>query len=287
MLGFYDLTKKAAVHGNAVPIVLLLNVATAALIYAPVLWLSRYATETLEGTPLLIPSLSGTEHLALACKSVLVGASWTLAMFGLKHLPISIATPIRATSPLWTILTAVLFFGERPQPVQWIGIATILIAFFFFSLVSASEGIQFRKNRWVACMFVATLLGSLSALYDKYLLQTMKLSAVAVQAWFSIYLVPVMMPLAIHWYRNQRQVQPFEFRITIPLIAVTILVADFLYFTAVSDPDALIAIISPVRRTSVIIPFVFGILWLSEQNWKNKALCIALMLFGVFLVSAG
>lgn len=284
-LGLYDLAKKSAVRENAVPLVLLLNVVTSALIYLPVLLISARAPELLAWSPLVVEPISLSSHLLLLAKSVLVGTSWTLALFALKHLPISIATPIRSSSPLWTTLVAVVLWGERPTLIQWVGMLLILFAFLSFSNVGKLEGHHVGSSRWVGFMIAATLLGSLSALYDKFLLQQMALSPVVVQAWFSIYLVPVMMPLAFRWYRKNRISQPFSWRWTIPAIAVTLLVADFLYFTALSDPKALIAVISPLRRTSVVIPFVFGIVVLSEKNWQRKAILIALMLSGVVLIS--
>jgi bacterial/archaeal transporter family protein len=284
LLGLYDLAKKSAVRNNAVPPVLLLNVAAAALIYLPALSLHWLAPSLLDGTPFTMQTLSLRGHGLLFLKSALVGASWTLALFALKNLPLSIATPIRATSPLWTTLLAVGCMGERPSATQWLGMATILLGFLSFSRVGNEEGIQFRKNRWVGYMVVATLLGSASALYDKYLLQVANFTPATVQAWFSIYLVIVMLPLALRWYAKDRKRQPFEFRWTILAIAIALLAADFLYFTAISLPGAMIAVISPVRRTSVIIPFVFGIVVLSEKNWKRKAMCVALILFGVLLI---
>lgn len=289
-LGCYDIAKKVSVRDNAVPMVLLVNVATAAA-----LWLGPIAYASLAvsgGRELPCPdwlaqvvSLSGREHVLLALKSLLVGCSWTLAFFALKHLPISIAAPIRATSPLWTILFAVVLMGERPTPVQWLGITVVLGAFLAFSRVGAREGIHFHRDRWVALMLAATLLGAASSLYDKFLLQTAALPPAAVQAWFSIYLVPVMLPLAVRWYGRERTTVPFHWRPTIPLIAVFLLVADYAYFVAVADPDALIAVISPVRRSAVVIPFLFGALYWKEPNWRLKAACIGVTLAGVCLLS--
>jgi bacterial/archaeal transporter family protein len=284
-LGLYDLLKKAALTDNAVPPVLLLNVLTAAGIYVPVILWCRIDPSTMAEGMWWVAPLEWQLHLLLLLKSMLVGASWTLAFFGLKHLPISIATPIRSTSPLWTIIIAVLLFGEDPSPLQWLGMMTLLGAFYLFSAVGRREGFHFVRNRWVGCMVAATVLGSISALYDKFLLQSMRLSPVTVQAWFSVYLMPVMLPLAIRWYYFERRTKPFQWRWTIPSIAVVLLLADILYFSAVSNPQALIAIVSPVRRMSVIIPFVYGILWLGEHNWRPKAICVALMLVGVILVS--
>lgn len=284
-LGLYDVAKKLSVRENAVPPVLLLNVATAALIWTPIVLATTCYPEPWAWSTIQPQSLTLLGHGQLAFKSVLVSASWTLAFYALKHLPISIAVPIRATSPFWTIIVAVGLLGERPSTTQWLGVLIVLIAFIAFSRTGRSEGIHFHRDRWVACMLGATVLGALSGLYDKYLLQTVRFSPATVQAWFSIYLVPTMLPMAIRWYARDRETAPFDWRWSIPLIAVTLLIADFLYFHAVSHPEALISVISPVRRTSVAIPFIVGIFWWSEKNWRRKAACIAAMLAGIYWIS--
>ena len=285
VLGIYGLAKKAAVHDNAVPAVLLLNVATAAVVYLPIMLISWQQPQWLDGTHFQLQTFRPNQHGMVFAKSVLVAASWILAFHALKNLPLSIAAPIRSTSPLWTILIASTLLDEQPSPVQWLGIATILSAFFAFSQVGRKEGIHFRNNRWVVMMIAATLLGSISALYDKYLLQKENMHPATLQAWFSVYLVVAIIPLAMHWYLKDRTSKPFQFRWSIPAIAVTLLIADFLYFLAISDPTALIAVISPIRRTSVVIPFLYGVFFLDEKNLRGKATCIAVMLLGVYLVS--
>ena len=279
LLGCYDITKKASVRDNAVPPVLLLSVMTGAVIWLLILVGSS------DSSVVAARDLGLREHGLLFAKSVMVGLSWSCAFFALKHLPISVATPIRATSPVWTILIAVAAMSERPSVQQWLGIGLVLAAFFALSRVGAKEDIHFHRDRWVGLMLVATLVGSLCAIYDKYLLQTERLSPVSVQAWFSIYLVPVMLPLAIRWWRYDREQTPFQWRWSIPMISVLLLVADYAYFTAVSDPDALISVVSPLRRTSVIVAFAFGILSLKEKNWRAKAPCIGVILLGVYLIS--
>ncbi len=286
-LGMYDIAKKTAVRENAVPPVLLLNVLTAAAVWVIPIGASLVMPSPSAGWLFDLGHLSSRTHTLLFFKSVLVGASWSCAFFALKHLPISIATPIRATSPLWTVLIAVVAMGERPGFWQWIGMGVVITAFIAFSRVGASEGIRFSRDRFVALMMAATLLGALSAIYDKYLLQTEALSPAVVQAWFSIYLVPVMLPLAIRWWRWERTTNPFQWRWSIPLIAIFLLIADFAYFTAVGSEGALISVISPLRRSSIIISFLFGIVSLKEKNWRSKAPCIAAIVMGVYLLSCG
>ena len=134
-------------------------------------------------------------------------------------------------------------------------------------------------------MFIATLLAAFSAVYDKILLQSLELRAPTVQAWFSIYLVPVMLPLATYWFVYQRRETPLQWRWTIPLIACCLIIADYLYFSALRIDDAMISLISPVRRVSVVVAFLGGGMLFSERNLRPKAICTATMLVGIWLLS--
>ena len=146
-LGFYEIAKKVSVRDNAVPPVLYFNVLTSALLWLPFVILSRIASESIPFETLRVDAISWTAHGQLFCKAVLAGTSWIFASFALKHLPMSIAAPIRASSPLWTIFIATLFMKERPAPLQWLGVAIILVSFWAFSLVGRKEGIHFHRDR--------------------------------------------------------------------------------------------------------------------------------------------
>jgi|APLow6443716910_1056828.scaffolds.fasta_scaffold108168_1 bacterial/archaeal transporter family protein len=284
-LGFYEIAKKASLKENAVPPVLFFNVLTAAALWLPLILLSQFFPAGIPVGFLSVEPLTGTGHILLLLKSLIAGSSWIFASFALKHLPMSIAAPIRASSPFWTITIAVLFLSERPDLWQWVGISIILISFYVFSLVGRKEGIHFHRNRWVGFMVIATLLGACSALYDKYLLQTCQMHAATVQAWFSVYLVLVMTPLVTHWYLKGRVATPFHWRWSIPMIAILLLISDFLYFTAIETPGGLISVISPLRRTSIVIAFIAGIRIYGEKNPVPKAICILSMLVGVCVLS--
>ena len=284
-LGCYDVTKKMAARGNAVPVVLLVSVIVGALIWLPLLIWSAVSPASVPLELLRVDPLSWAEHLMIIVKSVLVGASWTFALFALKHLPLSIAAPIRSTSPLWTITIAVLLFSERPSPTQWLGIGIVLGGFWMFSRVGYREGIHFTRNRWVGCMVVATILGALSSIYDKVLLQRMLISPGTLQAWFTVYLVPVMVPLAARWYCRERSQNRFEWRPAVFAISPLLLAADLVYFSALADPQALVSVVSTVRRCSVIVPFLFGVRALQEPNLRPKAVCITTILVGAALLT--
>ncbi|PHQ36959.1 permease [Rhodopirellula bahusiensis] len=332
LLGVYDLAKKLAARDNAVPMVLFATACVATAIWGPLLVIQHLAGDAFPIEFLKVEPLTWTDHGKLLAKSVLVGASWTLALFALKHLPLSIAAPIRSTSPVWTIAIAIGVLGERPTWMQWVGIAIVIASFWRFSTLGKSEGIRFTTDRWVGCMLLATLLGALSSIYDKYLLQSGGYSPATVQAWFTIYMLPVMTPLALHWWIHQRgrddstpgvpaeglspvdnvekesqnenwarSIEPepargtidarstskFEFHAAVWCISPLLLAADMVYFTAMANPDAMVSVISTLRRCSVVIALVLGASRLGELNLRRKAICVAGILFGAAMILLG
>jgi transporter family protein len=284
-IGFYDLAKKAGVKENAVAPVLYFSVLSSSLIWVPLMICSYWIPIVVPWESLRVQILNLDQHLLLFLKSLLVSTSWIFNYFAVKHLPVSISSPIRSTSPLWTILIAVLVIGERPSESQWWGVAIILGAFYAFTFIGKMEGIHFHKDRWVGFMIAATLLSSFSALYDKYLLQSQDLEPATVQCWFTIYLSIILTPFWLLWRNGLIGSNTFEWRWVIPGIGLNLLVADFLYFTALSQEGALISVISPLRRSSILITFFGAMLAWKEQNFRPKLLCILVLLSGVIMLN--
>lgn len=170
LLGIYDIFKKKSLDNNAVIPVLFFSTLTNAVIFLPVLLYSHFGNPAKESL-LNFGVLSWHDHLLFFVKSLVVGSSWTLAYFAVKNLPITIVSPIRSSGPLWTIGGALLIFGEKMNFLQWTGVAITILFYYLFSLSGLKEGISFRKNKWVIFMVIATIIGSASSLYDKYLLE--------------------------------------------------------------------------------------------------------------------
>jgi bacterial/archaeal transporter family protein len=285
-LGIYDLFKKTALQKNEVMPVLFLASLTSAMIFLPLIIISSASTPDNAGALWYVHPVSAREHLLIFIKSMLVGTSWVLSYFALKNLPITIVTPIRASSPLWTLIGALIIFGERLTPLQWLGITVTIVSYYLFSLAGKSEGIAFQKNKWVLFIFLATIAGAASGLYDKFLISNIE--RMSVQAWFSIYLIPVLLPLTlIIWYQNRKKNIPFFWKPAIPLIGITLTLSDYSYFYALSFDDSLISILAVLRRSSVLISFTAGAFLFREINLTRKSLVLAGILVGVFFIILG
>lgn len=284
LLGLYDVSKKYALRDNAVIPVLFLNTFFSMLIFFPFILLSTIGV--LEDSMFYVPMCGWEVHKYIILKAVIVLSSWLFGYFGMKHLPITIVGPINATRPVMVLLGALLIFGERLNGWQWIGVLLAMTSFLLLSRSGKKEGIDFRYNRWIWCVVLAALLGAVSALYDKYLMQ--RFNSMAVQSWFSFYQFFIMCVLVlVLWVPVRHQTSSFRWSWAIPFISLFLCAADFAYFTALAQEGSLIAVVSMVRRGSVVVSFLCGALLLREKNLKSKALDLLLVLLGMLFLYWG
>ena len=169
LLGCYEVNKKMSLNGNAVIPVLFFNTLFSSLIFLPFIVLS-YTTDVLDGSLLYVPRVSFETHVAVFIKAVIVLSSWIFGYFALKHLPLTLSGPIKATQPVLTLVGALVIFGERLNLYQWIGVAFAVASFYLLSVSGKKEGIRFTHNKWIYFTVLSVMLGALSGLYDKYLM---------------------------------------------------------------------------------------------------------------------
>lgn len=277
-LGIYDIFKKNSLNGNNVLTVLFFNTQFGALLMAPVILIDINENSVgLDG--------SGLGHLYIFLKSIIVLSSWLMGYFGLKHLPITIASPINAARPVVVLLGALFIYGENLNLLQWVGILLGFTSLFLISCIGRKEGFSLRQSRWLWFCFGAMVLGAVSGLYDKWLLQHYE--PLPVQAWYSLYQFVIMGSTILIMKRTKKDATPFQWRWTIPGIALFLTIADIAYFYSLSIEGTMISVVSMIRRGSVIVSFLFGLLILKEKNAKLKTIDLAILLVGLILLVIG
>ena len=286
MLGLYDVAKKRSLTGNAVVAVLWFNTFISTLIFLPVVLDSELSLGLFSDTTLNYESTTLFSHILVAIKAVITLSSWICGYYAMKHLPLTIVGPVNATRPVVVLVGAVLLFGERLNMWQWGGVLLTIVSLYLLSLSSKKENISFSSRHAVA-MFMAMLLGAVSGLFDKYIISEHSLDPMFVQSWFSIYQLAIMtILLLVIWY-PRRTVDRFHWSWAIPLISIFVSCADFCYYHAIDMDGSMIAVISMIRRFSVVVSFVCAAVIFGEKNLRSKALDMVLILIGMILLAIG
>ncbi|MBO4672016.1 MAG: DMT family transporter [Bacteroidales bacterium] len=307
LLGLYDVAKKQALRKNGVLAVLLVATAFSTLFVSPFLRIG----------PL-------TDHLQLLLKAVMVTASWVSGLAALKLLPLTTVSTFKGSRPVFVVLFSVLLFGERLNWMQWLGVAVVLGALFLLGHTSRKDASAEVRRSGFIFLGISILTGVASALYDKHIMSS--LEPLFVQSWTNLF-ITLLLALSIlvkrsfrsfgqrpqddnkdcHSERSEESLSchserseessseessieessPFRWDWTLLLVAVLITGADMLYFFALNEPDAMLSIISTVRRTSIIVTFICGAVLFKEGNIKEKSLNLLLMAAGLALLLFG
>ena len=291
-LGIYDSLKKKALRNNAVIPILFLNTLFSSLIFLPFIILSE-STDLLDDSIFHVGSGGWETHKFVVLKAFIVLSSWVLGYFGMKHLPLTIVGPINATRPVMVLIGALLFFGERLNVWQWIGVSLAIISFLLLSRSGKKEGIDFKHNHWIFMIVGAAVMGAVSGLYDKFLMAPVSeggvgLDRMMVQSWYNIYQCGMMLAmLMLVWWPKHKDTTPFHWDWSIIGVSIFLSTADFMYFYSLSLPSAMISIVSMIRRGSVVVSFLFGAMFFREKNLKAKAFDLALVLLGMIFLYIG
>lgn len=286
LLGFYDVFKKKSLKDNAVLPVLFLNTLFSSLIFLPFILLSAMGQEWITHSIFYVPLEGWEVHKYVLLKSAIVLSSWIFGYFGMKHLPLTIVGPINATRPVLVLVGAMLIFGERLNLYQWIGVLLAVVSFFLLSRSGKKEGIDFKHNKWIFFIVLAAITGAISGLYDKYLMK--QFDPMLIQSWYNVYQLFIMGSILFFlWWPKRKETTPFRWNWSIILISVFLAAADFVYFYALSYEDSMISIVSMVRRSSVIVSFIFGAIFFREKNLKSKAIDLILVLIGMIFLYLG
>ena len=309
-LGFYDISKKIALRDNSVVDVLTASIVISSAILAFPLLLSRLAPEIAADSFYYVPQLDLRGHLLTIVKSGIVLSSWICAYLALKHLPISVVSPWQATRPMWTLIGALLIFGERLNGWQWVGVILAIGSIFAFSIGQHRRN-KLSKNkqdkRYYIALALAILIGAASGLYDKYMMRQFHHNAV--QVYYTFYQAVMMLIVWTidryakgrktkdngQWTMDKRQplhgLSTIDQRpttiIPIVLISVFLVISDNVYMLALQDPDSMIAVVSTIRRGGTVIGFAYGLIFLKEPDPWKKLLAMCGILAGLVCLAIG
>lgn len=277
LLGLYDAAKKQTLKTNGVLTVLLVVTALSTLFVSPFFKLG-----------------TGEDYLKLALKAVLVSVSWISGMAALKRLPLTVVSTVKGSRPMFVVLFSILLFGERLSLWQWIGVGLVFLSLYLTGRTSRGDGPENVRMTGFMWMGISVISGVASALYDKTLLMDME--PMFVQCWTNLF-ITILLALCLAGQNLiagalkaggkpglLKAEPPLKWDWWLLVIAVLITEADALYFFALKEPDALLSVLSTIRRGSVVVTFICGVLFFKEKNAKSKSLTMLVMITGVLIL---
>lgn len=205
---------------------------------------------------------------------------------GYREADLSLVYPIaRGSGPMFSVAGAVLFFGERPSAMAWVGIGLVLTAVGIISLggaaLRADPARVARGRQWGlatgACIAAYTL-------WDKHAMAVIGLPPLLHDYASAVVTTVVLLPAGIRgrvewqgtWRVHRWKIAGIAFFRALSFI----MILSALAFTPVSA-------VAPAREISILLGVAFGSRLLAEGDTARRLGASAMMLAGLSLIALG
>ncbi len=238
--------------------------------------------------PKMVFGYSAMMWFLMYLKSLSLTVGWLLGSKALKHLEISLVTPLTNLTPVFLLVLSFFILHEVPSLMQYGGVALLVLGAYwlqadhhFSSLIRPWK--VFQKKHSVF-MLVAIFFYSFCAVLDKIILKEVEPYT---------FLSFTFLILTVHYvliqflkYDGLKDIKHafVNGKHLIFIVALLMLFSDVFYYMAVAIPGAMIALIIPVKRTSTLVATIIGGRIFHDHNLLHRIAACVVMIAGVVLV---
>jgi len=220
-------------------------------------------------------------------KAVILTFSWLFAIKALRHGEISIIIPILSMSPVVLLFLSFFILGEIALPIQYLGVLMLLGGVYFLQADHKDilRPIKAFKNKNMLFLLVPLVGYSLCAIIDKVVLKTINPYTLlfTTTGFLSIHYFIIQ----VYKYKGVKDIRHAfkESKVSLILTAVFLFTSNLLYFMAVQQPNALVSLIIPIRRSSVFIVVLIGGKMFHEHRLIHKIIGCTIIIAGAALIA--
>jgi|688.fasta_scaffold52700_6 transporter family protein len=281
ILGLYDFWTKKAMFENMV-----LAVVFWSALFGALAWMIAFLPIS-AGTEFHVPvsETNFREQLLILAKGIMMTGSWVFAYYSVRELPMSFSGAMRASGPLWTMLGGAIVFQEFLTPIQFAVVAVAVVGYLMLAQIGRTEGISLIRSAPLCMMLLATILSAMTTVYDKFIVHELNITATKVQAWSAVHRFFLSGILLVWACRYQPAGWKVSWSIWIPLVGLSWVGAEWVYFLAINDSSANVTYLSVFRRSSLIVGFLLSVMLIGEQNVKQKSVVVAILFLSTVILA--
>ena len=241
-----------------------------------------------------LPNLSGMQWLFILLSAILHLAYALQLQRGYAAADFSVVYPLaRGSGPLLTVLAAVIFLGERPSVLGWLGVLGVIAGAMLIggidrvikSSVGAVGGLQ--NPRTLLGVKHGLMTGAWIAMYsfaDGYAVKVLLVAPLVLDWLTNTIRALVLSPIA---YRNRSLVMPLLRRAWWPAIVIGALAPTSYILVLTALKYAPLSAVAPARELSMMIGAVMGAKLLAEGEFRRRMGGATLIVAGVACLALG
>ncbi len=205
--------------------------------------------------------------------------AWLLSLYALRKMPVSLFGILSLSGVLFSTVFSVIFFHEAITLPKVGGLLLVLLGLF---LVNRGEEKADGKcpPAAIIAVFVSCFFNSSSAVIDKAVL--VHITPTALQFWFMLFLA-LIAAAGLLLRKEKISFRPLKTNFWIPLMSLTLVYGDLLWFTAQKDPNSQLLLITLLNQSSILFTLLIGRIFFREKRILYKLFCAAIIVFGIIL----
>jgi drug/metabolite transporter (DMT)-like permease len=197
----------------------------------------------------------------------------------------------RGSAPLFVLLWALIFLGERPTPIGVGGILIVVLGLYLVNLPSIADwqrplhGFSLPAARW------ALLTGLLISIYSS--IDKVGMRYVDPLPYLYLFLVVTWIALSAQWLRPDRraalraEVRVDRRRVLLSAVAVALLSGGAYALVLAAMRLSPVSYVSPVRELSVVVGAWIGVRFMNEPGGRLRIFAALLVALGVIVIVLG
>lgn len=215
-------------------------------------------------------------------KSGIIVVNWLLVAKCMAKLDVGIVVTFSLLNTILVVFASNIFFKEV---ITWVHLLSLFFISLGIYLVTKLENKEKEKKieyKYIVYLILASVLGTCSALLDKYLLNIKEIKYSSILVWFMLF--NTIIYGCIYFVKNKKiEIKKLKTNYWMILTGVFIVLADVSYYYSIAMDGAQLSIISILRKFSVIVATILSSIFLKEKKLLQKLMILLIMLLGVAL----
>ena len=213
----------------------------------------------------------------------------------MRHLELSIVSPMTNINPMVLSLFAFIFLGERITSIQIGGILLVAMGAYLLewskyhsSLIAPIQ--ELMKSKYSALILVSSILYGFSSLMDR---QVLNVDGLAVSPFAYIFIVQAFISfnfatMTLIKHRNSFEEMKLAYHSQWKLFFLSaILVTGYRLLQSMAVAITFVSLVIPIKRLSVLFTTIIGGEIFHEKNLFHKAIACCIMLLGSYFILLG
>lgn len=240
---------------------------------------------TLIGFLMTLPFSGGVFNVKFLCiflaflKAAVLCAAWLLAMNALSKMPVGLYGIIDLSRLIFSTLLGITLLGEELTLHKAIAMVLVITGLLLANLKKDKSGkkpaLPLLIVAFTSCFFNAS-----SGVIDKIAMRYM--TSAALQFWFMLFMFLIYLGYVV--IKKERiSVKSLKQNYWIPLMSLSLIIGDRLFFEACANPQAELTLITVIKQSSVIVTIFSGWIFFKEKHILYKLMCAGIVLSGIII----